>query len=159
MLNECISEREVGVRITRPARLIWRNVGPALDHVTATRVLIASRARKTPLPPTTTIYKLSTNIKSTWSPYELLRLRRHLTLTVSTPILFQLVSSPEVLAGSPVKPTKTRLALISFHLSGVLGAFSQLQREHKKHAIHPAALRAQGKYSSRVIAIYTLTAD
>jgi hypothetical protein len=28
---------------------------------------------------------------------------------------------------------------------GVLGAFSQLQREHKKRAVHIASLRAQGQ--------------
>ncbi|KAF9478957.1 hypothetical protein BDN70DRAFT_718155 [Pholiota conissans] len=32
----------------------------------------------------------------------------------------------------------------------VMGAFSQLQREHKKHAIHPAALRAQVKKNAQV---------
>ncbi|KJA21427.1 hypothetical protein HYPSUDRAFT_42077 [Hypholoma sublateritium FD-334 SS-4] len=38
----------------------------------------------------------------------------------------------------------TKVAKASY-ADRVLGAFSQLQREHKKHAIHPAALRAQVK--------------
>jgi hypothetical protein len=33
-----------------------------------------------------------------------------------------------------------------FFQIGVLGAFSQVQREHRKHSVHLATLRAQGKF-------------
>ena len=111
------------------------------------RVLITSRlknASATYHHQTTTIYKLTTNIKTTWYQHELPKLPKHPTRTVSTAIHFQLVSSPQILAGRTMKDTKAQVTLTPLHLSGVLGAFSQLQREHKKHAIHPAALRAQG---------------
>jgi hypothetical protein len=34
----------------------------------------------------------------------------------------------------------------NFFEIGVLGAFNQVQREHRKHSVHLATLRAQGKF-------------
>ncbi|KAF8175533.1 hypothetical protein BJ912DRAFT_1147088 [Pholiota molesta] len=41
--------------------------------------------------------------------------------------------------------TRTPKTVKASYAERVMGAFSQLQREHKKHAVHPAALRAQVK--------------